>query len=147
MTGVCTLPSTRQLSRRCVHVSCSDYVRLFLDLERPELDAGRRPTVELCGNLSAIYGPRQRLSERPVYSAKRSLVLEFHSGHVQRNHTGFIGRYRFVDTGPPCSCSMALVLIDDRKKLGKKELPSKQIAVKACAYQGPRKIEKSGGLI
>jgi len=79
--------------------SCIDYVRLFLDLERPELDAGRRPSLELCGNQSAISGSRQRLDDQPIYSSGRSLVLEFHSGHVQRNHSGFIGRYRFIDTG------------------------------------------------
>ena len=81
--------------------SCTDYVRLFLDLERPELSAGRRPTFELCGNRSSIAGPRTRLEDRPVYSSGRSVVFEFHSGHVRRNHTGFIGRYRFIDTGSP----------------------------------------------
>ena len=78
---------------------CSDYVRLFLDLDRPELNAELRPTLELCGNLSAVYGSRRRLDQQPVYSSKRSLVLEFHSGHVQRNHSGFVGRYRFIDKG------------------------------------------------
>ena len=74
---------------------------MFLDLERPELDSGRRPTAELCGNLSTIYGlsARQSPGEGAVYSTGRSLVLEFHSDHVQRNHTGFIGRYRFIATG------------------------------------------------
>ena len=93
--------------------SCTDYIRLFLDLERPELDARSRPTVELCGNLSTISGVGRRADggggvgsgPRPpppaVYSSGRSLVAEFHSGHVRRNRSGFIGHYRFIDTGPP----------------------------------------------
>jgi len=109
-------PLSRSKGQRstCLYVSsCTDYIRLFLDLERPELDARSRPTVELCGNLSTISGVGRRADgggvggggPRPppaaVYSSGRSLVAEFHSGHVRRNRSGFIGHYRFIDTGPP----------------------------------------------
>jgi len=76
----------------CFYISrvrCRDYVRLFLDLERPEVAETQRPNVELCGSLSG--------RQRRFYSSKRSLVVELHTDNWQSNSTGFSASYRFVD--------------------------------------------------
>ena len=68
---------------------CRDYIRLFLDLERPEVGETQRPSFELCGQLSG--------RQRRFYSSKRSLIVELHTDNWPSNNTGFNATYRFVD--------------------------------------------------
>lgn len=75
-------------------VSCTDSVRIYLDLERPELNGRQRPNFDLCGNLSSTD---PLLSTKQLYSSRRSAVIEFRTGPIQRNNTGFRGLYRFID--------------------------------------------------
>ena len=37
--------------------------------------------------------------ERQHYSSDRSLILEFHSDHIQSNNSGFRGRFKFLKKG------------------------------------------------
>jgi len=74
-----------------VNFRCSDYIRLYLDLVSAELPDFTECNYELCGNIASI--PKQH------YSFSRLLLIRFHSGSVQRNHTGFRGIYKFVNRG------------------------------------------------
>jgi len=74
---------------------CTDYVRLFLDLDRPELKEGQTWNYELCGNASAPV-------QTTYYSSNRCLVLEFHSSPMQRYHAGFNATFRFFDKCKSC---------------------------------------------
>jgi len=82
----------------CVSARCADSVRLYVDLERPEVAEGSAPSFTLCGNRSALI-------QSKFYSSQRSLILEFHADDArwrQRanyNYTGFRGIYRFLDKG------------------------------------------------
>ncbi|KAK7089642.1 hypothetical protein V1264_024448 [Littorina saxatilis] len=71
--------------------NCTDFVRIFQNLERPEVNENSRWDVELCGNISS-------LKRKNFYSSDRSLILEFHSESL-RNHKfrGFSGIYQFLD--------------------------------------------------
>lgn len=76
--------------------SCSDFVRLFLDLDKPEVNEHVTWNYELCGNISLI--------QRVHYSSTASLTMEFHSDHVQTNGTGFRGAFKFIPKGRPKGC-------------------------------------------
>ncbi|XP_041351240.1 suppressor of lurcher protein 1-like [Gigantopelta aegis] len=72
---------------------CTDFLRLFLNLDRPEVNEHNRYDLELCGNITMIgrkYGKK-------YYSASRSLILELHADGYPGNYTGFQGRYQFLD--------------------------------------------------
>ncbi|CAL1541363.1 unnamed protein product [Lymnaea stagnalis] len=71
---------------------CGDYVRIFQNLERPEVNEHSQYDLEFCGGYSSI--------PKTVFSAGRSLVLEFHSDFrvgKPGNYTGFKGNYQFLD--------------------------------------------------
>ena len=68
---------------------CGDFLRFFLDLERPEVNERSVWSREECGNISMI--------QKKHFSSERSLILEFHTDSVQGNHTGFRGRFQFLD--------------------------------------------------
>jgi len=70
---------------------CTDFLRLFLDQERPEVNEQHQWNYELCGNISMI--------SKQHYSSTPNLVLEFHTDTVQANNTGFRGIYKFLDKG------------------------------------------------
>jgi len=59
---------------------------------RPEVAEQAQPTFTLCGSRSSLI-------QTKYYSSQRSLILEFHSGTVTTNHTGFRGIYRFLNKG------------------------------------------------
>jgi len=80
------------IHRRVSIDRCTDYVQLYVDLERPEVAERATPSFTLCGTRSA-------LTQTQYYSSQRSLILEFHAGTVQTNSTGFKGIYRFLDKG------------------------------------------------
>ncbi|XP_021357434.1 suppressor of lurcher protein 1-like [Mizuhopecten yessoensis] len=70
---------------------CGDYLHLFLNLERGEVNENSDYDIELCGNIST-------LNQKTYYSRGRSLVLEFHSDPTKSlNHTGFKGIFKFLD--------------------------------------------------
>ena len=73
---------------------CADFVRLFLDLDRPEVNEQNGWNYELCGNDTL-----SSLAQRRFYSSTPYLILEFHTDHVQTNNTGFRGVFSFLDTG------------------------------------------------
>ena len=72
-------------SRRCV-----DFVKLYVDLERPEVAERAEPGFTVCGR-------RSSLAQTKFYSSQRSLILEFHSDTAPTNNTGFRGIYRFLN--------------------------------------------------
>jgi len=72
---------------------CTDWLRFYLDLERPEVNERSVWNYELCGSLSMI-APRH-------YSSSTNLVLELHSDSIQSNHSGFRGVFQFI---PRCPC-------------------------------------------
>ncbi|XP_069131513.1 suppressor of lurcher protein 1-like [Argopecten irradians] len=70
---------------------CGDYLHLFLNLERGEVNENSDYDIELCGNISA-------LNQKTYYSRGRSLVLEFHSDPTKNlSFTGFKGIFKFLD--------------------------------------------------
>ncbi|XP_025098047.1 uncharacterized protein LOC112566221 [Pomacea canaliculata] len=73
--------------------NCTDFVRIFQNLERPEVNENSPYDVELCGNYSG-------LRRKKFYSSHRSLILEFHTDSPtgqNRQYKGFRGIYRFLD--------------------------------------------------
>jgi len=78
---------------RSVATRCTDFVRLFLDLERPEVNEQNEWNYELCGNDTL-----SSLAQRRFYSSTPYLILEFHTDHQQTNNTGFRGVFNFIDT-------------------------------------------------
>ncbi|XP_076466143.1 CUB domain-containing protein 2-like [Babylonia areolata] len=80
-----------ELRERDANGKCRDYVRIFQNLERPEVNENSQWDEELCGNYSSL--PRKKF-----YSSDRSLILEFHSqGRVNTQYKGFRGVYQFLD--------------------------------------------------
>ncbi|XP_068083514.1 suppressor of lurcher protein 1-like [Anabrus simplex] len=73
------------------HLDCArgDYVKLFLHLERPEVNEYTPWAGLLCGGYTDI--------PHVLYSSGRGLVLEFHSDHRPANSSGFLGHFRFID--------------------------------------------------
>ncbi|KAH9495402.1 hypothetical protein Btru_016407, partial [Bulinus truncatus] len=71
---------------------CGDFLRVYMNLERPEVNEHSRHDLEFCGSYSSI--------QNTVFSAGRSLILEFHSDYrtgKPGNYTGFKGVYQFLD--------------------------------------------------
>jgi len=71
---------------------CTDWLKFYLDLERPAVNERSVWNYELCGSLSMIT--------RRHYSSFSNVVLELHSDVVQTNNTGFRGIFKFI---PRCS--------------------------------------------
>ncbi|KAK2145009.1 hypothetical protein LSH36_710g00019 [Paralvinella palmiformis] len=69
--------------------TCTDFLRFFLDLPRPEVNERDIHNYEICGNITMI--------QKTHYSSTRALILEFHSDKVQGNNTGFRGIFKFLD--------------------------------------------------
>jgi hypothetical protein len=85
------------VSLRCCR--CADYVRLYLDLDRPEVGEKQTANYEICGaGNHVISGGVLRVGrqQRLFYSSERTMIVEFHSDSVQTNHNGFSAKYRFV---------------------------------------------------
>ena len=76
---------------------CTDWLRFYLDVERPEVNERSVWNYELCGTMSTI-APRH-------YSSSSNLVIELHTDSVQTNHTGFRGIFKFI---PRCPCTALL---------------------------------------
>jgi len=67
---------------------CSDFVKLFLDLERPAVNEGTAWQHIICG---------QQAHGQTFYSKARALIFEFHSDSSRSpNDIGFIGEFRFL---------------------------------------------------
>ena len=75
---------------------CTDYVKFFLDQERPEVNEHHTWNYDMCGNISMI--------QKKHYSSTRSLILEYHTDSIQANNTGFRGQFRFLDKGKCLYC-------------------------------------------
>ena len=70
---------------------CKDRIRIFQNLDRPEVNEDSKYDVELCGNIS-------NLSQKKFYSQGRGLILEFHTDQDSReSHIGFRGKFSFLD--------------------------------------------------
>lgn len=75
---------------------CGDYLKLFLHLDRAEINEYSVFDEILCGNMS-------NLRQKTFYSKNRSLIMEFHT-NVRRpdqlynpGYSGFRGLFRFKD--------------------------------------------------
>uniref|UniRef100_A0A2C9JM76 CUB domain-containing protein n=1 Tax=Biomphalaria glabrata TaxID=6526 RepID=A0A2C9JM76_BIOGL len=71
---------------------CGDFLRVYMNLERPEVNEFSRHDLEFCGGYSSI--------QNTVFSAGRSLILEFHSDYrtgKPGNYSGFKGVFQFLD--------------------------------------------------
>ncbi|CAG5135426.1 unnamed protein product, partial [Candidula unifasciata] len=71
---------------------CLDFVRIYQNLERPEVNEYSHYDLEFCGSYSSI--------QNTIYSSGRSLILEFHSDYRQGkpgNYSGFKGVFHFLD--------------------------------------------------
>ncbi|XP_068911532.1 suppressor of lurcher protein 1 isoform X2 [Tenebrio molitor] len=66
-----------------------DYLKVFLHLERGEVNEYTPWETLLCGGLADI--------PTVLYSSGSGLVLEFHSGSHTVNSTGFSGTFKFID--------------------------------------------------
>ncbi|XP_044261813.1 suppressor of lurcher protein 1 isoform X1 [Tribolium madens] len=66
-----------------------DYLKVFLHLERGEVNEYTPWETLLCGGLADI--------PTVLYSSGSGLVLEFHSGPHTVNSTGFSGTFKFID--------------------------------------------------
>lgn len=66
-----------------------DYLKLFLHLERAEVNEYTPWTGLLCGGLAEV--------PHVLYSSGPGLVLEFHSATPKGNNSGFRGTFRFID--------------------------------------------------
>ncbi|XP_075212598.1 suppressor of lurcher protein 1-like isoform X2 [Lycorma delicatula] len=73
------------------HLDCigGDFLKIFLHLEKPEVDEYTNWSGLLCGGYSDV--PAVLYSSGPV------LILEFHTTDASSNATGFIGTFRFID--------------------------------------------------
>jgi len=86
---------------------CSDYLKFYLDLESAEINERFSESYELCGKGGGGAGGGEgetgggggRAGSMKHYSSTGSLVLEFHSDHIQTNSSGFKGLYTFL---PKC---------------------------------------------
>ncbi|ESO02248.1 hypothetical protein HELRODRAFT_161493 [Helobdella robusta] len=67
---------------------CTDRIRLFLDLERPEIPYDVNPNFEICGRMPA--------NETTYFSSKRVMIVEFQSGtRLPYTFAGFQAFYTF----------------------------------------------------
>lgn len=80
-----------KFSFSCFCFRCTDFLRFFLDLQRPEVNEATSWSYEICGNISMI--------QKKHYSSGRSMILEFHTDPLQGNHTGYRGIFKFIDKG------------------------------------------------
>lgn len=71
----------------CYSCTAGDHLKVYLDLDRPEVNELTPWTGVLCG------------SQIPVlYSSGPVLIMELHSDHVPNNQSaGFRGMFRFID--------------------------------------------------
>jgi len=66
-------------------------VRIYKNLDRPEVNEMSKHDYELCGNITD-------LTRKTYYSSDRALILEFHTdSDSNENHKGFQGVYAFKD--------------------------------------------------
>ncbi|CAG2227163.1 unnamed protein product [Mytilus edulis] len=74
--------------------TCKDYLRLFLKLNRPEINENMQHNYELCGSMST-------LQQKTFYSKDRSLIMEFQTTRPLSQQLtffkGFRGFFRFLD--------------------------------------------------
>ncbi|XP_076077627.1 suppressor of lurcher protein 1-like isoform X1 [Mytilus galloprovincialis] len=74
--------------------TCKDYLRLFLKLNRPEINENMQHNYELCGSMST-------LQQKTFYSKDRSLIMEFQTTRPLSQQLtffkGFRGFFRFLN--------------------------------------------------
>lgn len=75
-----------RLLLRCVR---GDFLKVFLHLERGEVNEYTPSFALLCGGMSDV--------PHILYSSESALVLEFHSDRFSSNSSGFHGNFRFVN--------------------------------------------------
>lgn len=66
-----------------------DFLKLFLHLDRPEVNEYSPWSGLLCGGFTDI--------PHVLYSSGPGLVLEFHTDRRASNASGFLGHFRFID--------------------------------------------------
>ncbi|KAL3882140.1 hypothetical protein ACJMK2_028511, partial [Sinanodonta woodiana] len=70
---------------------CSDFLKLFLNIDRPEVNEHSKWDEVLCGNIS-------NLKQKTYFSSSRSLILEYHTASKPNGHfTGFRGTFKFFN--------------------------------------------------
>ena len=78
------------------HFRCKDRIRIFQNLDRPEVNEDSLWDDEICGNIS-------NLPQKKFYSKGRGLILEFHTDSDSReSHIGFKGVYTFLEKSKYC---------------------------------------------
>lgn len=71
--------------------SCRDFVRIYTNLDRPDVNENSKYEYELCGSIA-------ELEQKTYYSSDRALILELHTdSSSQEKHTGFRGVFEFKD--------------------------------------------------
>ncbi|XP_053397386.1 suppressor of lurcher protein 1-like isoform X3 [Mercenaria mercenaria] len=77
---------------------CRDWLRIYKNLDRGEINENVKHQDELCGNLS-------NLKEKVFYSSGRALIMEFHTDPDSREkHTGFKGVFTFLEKNRKDRC-------------------------------------------
>lgn len=78
-----------QMFSFCFSCERGDFLKLFLHLERPEVNEYTPWSGLLCGGFTDI--------PHVLYSSGPGLVLEFHTDRRTSNASGFLGHFRFID--------------------------------------------------
>ena len=101
-------PSSEYSMESMLIVSCfscerGDFLKLFLHLDRPEVNEYTPWSGLLCGGFTDI--------PHVLYSSGPGLVLEFHTDRRASNASGFLGHFRFIDrreykTFPGLKCNL-----------------------------------------
>ncbi|XP_052811312.1 suppressor of lurcher protein 1-like isoform X1 [Mya arenaria] len=84
-------PETRLAFPIGTETGCSDRIRIYKNLDRPEVNEDSRYEDEVCGTLADM-------DEKKFFSSGRALILEFHTDpNSMESHSGFKGVFTFLE--------------------------------------------------
>lgn len=72
---------------------CKDWLRIYTNLDRGEINENVKHQDELCGDISSIGG------RKDFYSSGRALIMEFHTDdeEIPLRYEGFKGVFTFLN--------------------------------------------------